>query len=223
MARKRMLHPGIWTNIQVTRLSVLQRLLYIGLISNADDEGRLNGEPLYIKGIVFPHDQITEGAIEDQLKAIAKQSLIVRYRVAGKKYIWLPSWLKYQRIRKDIFNPSLFPPPPGCNEPVTSPLHTSNEPVTLEQQQTSPEKPRTKQNSPAETKTDGVTETGVSFSRSLELLLSQGVARKVAIEIAHQAPYSQILSVCKYAGQYKNPGGAIVTAFRQGWTLPKEN
>lgn len=134
MPRKRMIDPGIWTNIQVTRLSVLQRLLCVGLVSNADDDGRLNGDPLYLKGIIFPHDNITPPAIEDQLKQIARQSLIVRYRVNKTRCIYLPDWNKpgswcYQYIRER--RPSTIPPPPQST-PLSTPPPTQKEPNPIQ-------------------------------------------------------------------------------------------
>ena len=40
MARRRMIDPNFWESEDVSRLSLFARLLFIGMISNADDEGR---------------------------------------------------------------------------------------------------------------------------------------------------------------------------------------
>ena len=43
MARKRMIDPNIWDSEDFSKLSILGRLLFIGMFSNADDEGRGKG------------------------------------------------------------------------------------------------------------------------------------------------------------------------------------
>ena len=40
MARKRMIDPAIWQSQDFSRLSMLAKLVFIGLFSYADDEGR---------------------------------------------------------------------------------------------------------------------------------------------------------------------------------------
>ena len=40
MARKRMIDPGIWQSEDFAKMSTLGKLVFIGLFSNADDEGR---------------------------------------------------------------------------------------------------------------------------------------------------------------------------------------
>lgn len=56
MARKRMIDPGIWTSEDFANLSMLARLVWVGLISNADDEGRGKANTAYLKSQLFPYD-----------------------------------------------------------------------------------------------------------------------------------------------------------------------
>lgn len=219
MPRKRMIDPGIWTNIQVTRLSVLQRLLCVGLVSNADDDGRLNGDPLYLKGIIFPHDNITPQAIEDQLKQIARQSLIVRYRVNKTRCIYLPDWSKpgswcYQYIRER--RPSTIPPPPSSTPPPTPPpTPLSTPPPTLKQQQSKLNQSKTIQPNPTQPNPDE------SLSAGWKLLLSVGVAKTKAYSLASNHPYQRIKSVCQYAKGANNPAGLIIKTLDRGWQVSK--
>ena len=56
MARRRMIVPEIWQSESFAQLSILAKLVFIGLFSNADDEGRGIANPVYIKSILFPYD-----------------------------------------------------------------------------------------------------------------------------------------------------------------------
>jgi len=55
MAKARMLHNKISKSLQVDSLPVPAQLLFTWMISWADDEGRLKGEPKYIKATVIPY------------------------------------------------------------------------------------------------------------------------------------------------------------------------
>lgn len=53
MARRRMIDPNIWQSEDFSKLSTLAKLVFIGLFSQADDEGRGRAKPIYIKSILF--------------------------------------------------------------------------------------------------------------------------------------------------------------------------
>lgn len=54
MAKARMIHKKISASTQVNRLTLPARLLFSWMIPHADDEGRIKGEPEYIKAVVVP-------------------------------------------------------------------------------------------------------------------------------------------------------------------------
>lgn len=54
--RIRTLKPELWQNEKVGDLSHGARLLFVGLITMADDEGRFRARPSVILGHVFPYD-----------------------------------------------------------------------------------------------------------------------------------------------------------------------
>src|SRR5690606_18570742 len=79
------------------------RLLFMGLISQSDDEGRLNGHPALIRSLIFPYDhQISVDDVEEWLTLLAadERKLIIRYEVDYQKYIWIPNFKKHQTINK---------------------------------------------------------------------------------------------------------------------------
>lgn len=111
MARKRMIDPSIWSDEKLGLLTPLHRLLFIGLFSNADDEGRLPGHPNYIKSLIFPYDNdITPQYVETMLNDLNSKGLILTYMVNGQRYIQVVNFLKYQKINRPT--PSKIPPPP---------------------------------------------------------------------------------------------------------------
>ena len=55
MAR-RMIDSKLWFNEKVAALPDAGRLLFIGIFSNADDDGRLGASPKYLKATIFPYD-----------------------------------------------------------------------------------------------------------------------------------------------------------------------
>jgi len=112
MPRKRQLDPAIWTSEQFMALSHGARLLFIGLISNADDEGRIKAGDSYLKAIVFPSDNIEDDDIMVWRHEITEQELVHLYSVNGKEYVWLPTFLKYQYINRKVA--SKLPAPNSC-------------------------------------------------------------------------------------------------------------
>lgn len=109
MARRRMIDPNFWQSEDVSKLSLTQRLLLIGLFSNADDEGKLRGKPAFVRSIIFPYDDISIADVEEALNQIESIGTIIQYEVSGSQYIKLINWEKFQRVDKP--QPSLIPDP----------------------------------------------------------------------------------------------------------------
>ena len=93
MARSRNIKPGFFTNEELVELDFATRLLFAGLWTQADREGRMQDRPKRLKMQLFPSDNVDVDAMLDSL---ARAALIVRYEVAGEKYICIPSWGKHQ-------------------------------------------------------------------------------------------------------------------------------
>lgn len=58
MARMRTIKPEFWTDDKVVELSLLGRLLFIGLWNFADDDGFIENSPKRIKRLIFPDQDI---------------------------------------------------------------------------------------------------------------------------------------------------------------------
>jgi len=109
MAGRRMLHNTVSTSEKVNTLDKDGIIIFVFMISHADDDGRLKGSAKSVKAVVVPMLEITESEIEKQLEEMARRALIRRYAVANQQYIDFPKWLEFQQIRKSRYKPSLLP------------------------------------------------------------------------------------------------------------------
>lgn len=93
MARARNIKPGFFKNELLVELPFEFRLLFIGLWTLADREGRLEDRPKKIKMEVFPADDVS---VEEGIDALTEDGFIVRYEANGINYIQILSWHKHQ-------------------------------------------------------------------------------------------------------------------------------
>lgn len=110
MARIRTIKPSFWGDDKVCRLSWDARLLLIGIISSADDEGRFIATPQAVLGYVFPHELVTPKRFQSLLAEITDTKIVQLYEDRGRHYGFLPNWRKHQKISKP--QPSAIPAPP---------------------------------------------------------------------------------------------------------------
>ena len=118
MARSRNIKPGFFTNDVLGELPALTRLLFAGIWTLCDREGRLEDRPTKIRMEVFPADNVD---VETGLEALHHKGFILRYKAGGKDLIQVITWGKHQNPHvKEA--PSTLPAPcePGAN-PVLAP------------------------------------------------------------------------------------------------------
>jgi hypothetical protein len=114
VARKRMIDPGIWQSQDFGNLTTLAKLVFIGLFSQADDEGRGRANPQYIKNTLFPYDEkMQKSDIEKSFAEIAEHMSIQFYKSGGSEYYALTNWSIWQRVEKPT--PSRLPDPEDCD------------------------------------------------------------------------------------------------------------
>lgn len=110
MARIRTIKPSFWSDEAVSDLSRDARLVLIGLISSADDEGRFLASLSAISGYLFPHDDISPTKLRRWLDEIEGTGIVRFYSVNRREYGCFPNWKKHQRISKP--QKSALPDPP---------------------------------------------------------------------------------------------------------------
>lgn len=101
MARRRMIDPNIWESEDYAKLSVLAKLLFVGMISNADDVGCGRASAVYLRSKVFPYDEsISSSQVSDALDEISASLSVLFYRCGGNEYYAMRNWKKWQRVDK---------------------------------------------------------------------------------------------------------------------------
>ena len=108
-------------------LSFPERLLFIGIISNADDEGRIAADPRHLRAKIFPADNPKPSVVMSWRAALCEKRLAVVYTVEGIEYLYLPNWKKYQYISRPC--PSSIPPPNSVNPHGVLSEHSVNPPA----------------------------------------------------------------------------------------------
>lgn len=123
MAGKRSIPTSLFSSPDFFELSSdTIRLIMLGLILDADDEGRGHAHPrLLARKLDKSPEDIAQALVELQAHGIVQC-----YEVAGRAYYVLCHWHTYQTLSKPT--PSAYPAPPGV--------------LTAEEHRTPPGKPR---------------------------------------------------------------------------------
>ena len=98
MARARNIKPGFFRNADLVELPMEARLLFIGLWTLADREGRLEDRPKQIKMEIFPADSVDCDAL---LMQLSSTGMVARYEVDGKRYLQVVNFTKHQNPHRD--------------------------------------------------------------------------------------------------------------------------
>lgn len=120
MSRIRTIKPEFFLDDELADLPALTRLLFIGLWTEADREGRLEDRPRRLKAALLPYDDCN---VDEMLDALARGGFIVRYEVEGVRYIAIRTFSVHQRPHAREVESSI-PPPPSMNDdgdPVGAP------------------------------------------------------------------------------------------------------
>lgn len=93
MPRSRNIKPGFFSNENLVELDFATRLLFIGMWTEADREGRMEDRPKRLKMALFPADDVD---IESMLCGLERQGFIARYQVGECRAIQIVNWSKHQ-------------------------------------------------------------------------------------------------------------------------------
>lgn len=102
MARIRTIKPEFWGDEKLALEAPLTRLVFLGLVSQADDAGRLIDNVKFLDGLLFP---LTDDTSREALDRLARIGRILRYSSeSGQRLIQITNWAKHQKVDK----PSLY-------------------------------------------------------------------------------------------------------------------
>lgn len=93
MARARNIKPGFFSNDLLAEIEPLGRLLFAGLWTIADREGRIEDRVKKIKAQVLPYDDCDCDAL---LTALDIKGFILRYAIGNDRFIQIVKWDEHQ-------------------------------------------------------------------------------------------------------------------------------
>lgn len=97
MARIRTIKPEIWTDEKLTECSLSARLLFIGMLNFADDNGNQAYSAKRLKMQIFPADVIDTQPLLDELLA---QGVVIAYSVDDEKFLHIKGFRQHQVINR---------------------------------------------------------------------------------------------------------------------------
>lgn len=109
-ARIRSIKPEIWQDEKIGDLSRDARLLLLGMLTMADDDGRLLAAPMVILGHAFPFDSDAPKKLARWIREVERSGIVQFYEHNGKPYAAFRNWRQHQKINRP--SPSSLPEPP---------------------------------------------------------------------------------------------------------------
>ncbi len=117
MARIRTIKPEFWSDEKLAPLSPTDRLVFLGLVTLADDCGRILDNLKVLNAAIFPY---TDDSAEISLETLAKLERIQRGKTSsGQNVIQIVNWKRHQKVDKPNLMaalPAIFgqPDPSEC-------------------------------------------------------------------------------------------------------------
>ena len=117
MARTRSIKPSFFKNEYLAECEPMARLLFIGLWTLADSQGRMEFRPLRIKAELFPYENCD---ILGLLKQLADKGFVRAYESGDVRVLEIPTFGDHQRCHPDERDEGL-PPPDELAETIVFP------------------------------------------------------------------------------------------------------
>lgn len=96
--RKRFVDPAMWSDPGIAKLTRDERLLFVGIVTIADDEGRLCASPASLVGAIYPNDSLSPKTVMKWRDGIVeKMTNVVLYEHEDVEYISFKRWERYQK------------------------------------------------------------------------------------------------------------------------------
>lgn len=93
--RSRTIKPSFFVSEDLSELPFEARLIFAGLWTLADREGRLEERPKQIKALLMPYDDVDMDKI---LMLLDKKTVIQRYEINGQRLINIPNFSLHQKV-----------------------------------------------------------------------------------------------------------------------------
>ena len=208
IARGRVFPQSYSTDRRYGRLSLKACALFPLMWANADDQGRLSGDPDEIKYAVCPNiDHIAKEDIPDLIKNIEENNLIKRYNTRKSAAIQLLDWWDVQRLQWAW--PSEYPPFEGWQDKLR---YKKGAKEVITQNWGSPENPP--ENSPERTPENSFTSpltTPYENKKEIEIEEERGSGRGNSPEDSGENPSSSPTTDLQIINRF------LIKSFRHEW------
>lgn len=114
--QRRAIYPTMATSLSLARCTIGAQLLFDRLIAAADDQGRLQGDPLLVRAQCMPLiDRATIKAVDGWLNELQTETMVIRYSANGQPLIQIANWWAHQGWLRHL-RPSRWPAPDGYSD-----------------------------------------------------------------------------------------------------------
>lgn len=101
-----MISPTIWEDPDFYNKSRNARLAFIGMVSNADDEGYIRGDYKSLRRLIYGFDDTEDSAWYEEMKAFKNLHF---YEVDGEMFGHFVKWHDHQIQQKDRILKTTYP------------------------------------------------------------------------------------------------------------------
>lgn len=116
MTQRRAVYPTAATSLSLARCSVEAQLLFTRLIAAADDQGRLQGDPLLVRSACMPLiDRATTKTVDRWLTELESNGMILRYVASDQPLVQVIKWWEHQGWLRHL-RASRWPAPDGWED-----------------------------------------------------------------------------------------------------------
>jgi hypothetical protein len=114
----RLLYPSVSTSQSLAACHPMAQLLFDRLMAQADDQGRLIGDPKVVRALCMPLiPMATPRKVATWLAQLAHEGMVKRYESGGRALLQLVNWWTSQGSMKRSY-PSRWAPPPGWKDRI---------------------------------------------------------------------------------------------------------
>ena len=127
----RIIKESICTSDNVDQLTAFEETVFVRLIVNCDDYGRMDAREKILVSRLFPLKTLKPGQVSKAVEALVNADLVSVYEVAGRPYLQMKTWGNHQQIRA---KKSKYPSPEEgiCNQLISDDSKCPRNPIQYE-------------------------------------------------------------------------------------------
>lgn len=123
MSRIRTVKPELFLDEDLGVMPADAVLLFIGLLTLADREGRVEDRPVRIKACLFPYREVD---VSELIATLERSGKVIRYEAEGRRCLLVPGFVAHQRPHPKESR-SKLPEPPSREKVGDHPVESRGE------------------------------------------------------------------------------------------------